>query len=94
MGLGCSYPRMEPQENGWNVSCRWGAHSPNKDWSPWSGGLKNRRPEEREQRMIVWPSMPEVANAICSVASGKSVANYMGQRVGAGGLAVENRSED
>ena len=65
-----------------------------KDCSPWPGGLKNRRPEEREQRMIVWPSMPEVANAICSVASGKSVANYMGQRVGAGGLAVENRSED
>ena len=59
-----------------------------KDCSPWPGGL------EKEQSMIIWPSTPEVVNAICNVASGEFVANYMGQRVGAGGLAVENRSED
>lgn len=30
--------------------------------------------------MIVWPSTPEVVNAICNVASGEFVANYMEQR--------------
>lgn len=50
-----------------------------KDCSPWPGGLKNRRPE-KELRMIIWPSTPEVVNAICNVASGEFVANYMEQR--------------
>lgn len=43
--------------------------------------------------MIVWPSTPEVVNAICNVASGEFVANYMEHRVGAEGLAIEIRSE-
>lgn len=43
--------------------------------------------------MIIWPSTPEVVNAICNVASGEFVANYMEQR-GAEGLAIEIRSED
>lgn len=87
MGLGCSSPGMEPPGKRLECVLSMGSTLAEQRLEPMV-----RRPE-KELRMIIWPSTPEVVNAICNVASGEFVANYMEHRVGAEGLAIEIRSE-